>query len=357
MKVLFSVFRYHTNMVSMVKALKQGGHEVLILAVAKEPYEAEHDSLVKIIESTGQLLCQVKTVFEQFQPDAVVVRAALNEDAAPIVAREAKKRRIKCISYEQNPCYHSSPFKALYIGLSHARRQLKKGLPIMQISPRRGTAKGYRVPFRRYFHFPMCGSAKYIDRDYYPDGVVRVTAVGKLGVQRKRLDWIVDALDSIDEKVSVTLVGANDIDKYPQLRSRKYYNMLYEKSLLLRESGVLTILEDVPFREMERVYENTDVFVLPSKGEMFGISVLEAMSYGCAVICADDNGVSPCVTQDCDGLIFQSSNYKDFKDQLCDIIVDKEKIKRLGRAAVSTIRENHSCSGFLSRFVCSIRRV
>lgn len=351
MKILFSVFRYHTNMVSMVRALQDAGHEVLILVVAQEPYEDRHEGLVQFINQKAPIEPQVFSVFESYNPDAVVVRNALNEGVALVVAKVSKARKTKCVSYEQKACYVSNPLKALCIGLSHAIKQIRHGLPVVEISPKRGSDKGYPVPFRKYFLFPMTERSDVKNRSYCPDGTVRVTAIGKLGVSRKRLDWVIDALDKSNGTVKVVLAGAADLDRYPRQRNRDYYNKIYTKAYAVGQDKTIEIRENVPFSEMPKIYADTDIFVLPSRGETFGISPLEAMSYGCAVICADDNGSSPYIQHDYDGLIFKALHYFDFEKKLCALVVCKDQVRRLGQAAAGTVRKNHGYSQFVTRFM------
>lgn len=351
MKILFSVFRYHTNMVPMVRALQDAGHEVLILAVAQERYEDQQEDLVYFINQEAPIEPQVLSAFESYNPYATVVRHALNEGIAPVVAKISKTREIKCVSYEQNPCYASNPVKALYMGLSHAIKQMRNGLPVAEISPKRGSDKGYPVPFRKYFLFPMTERSGVEDKRYCPDGTVRITAIGKLGVSRKRLDWVIDALDKSNETVKVVLAGAADLDRYPQQRDRDYYNKLYTKAYAVGQDKTIEIRENVPFSEMSKIYADTDIFVLPSRSEKFGISPLEAMSYGCAVICAGDNGSSPYIQHNYDGLIFKALHYFDFEKKLWALIVCKDQVRRLGQAAAGTVRKNHGYSQFVARFM------
>lgn len=345
MNILFSVFRYHTNMYSMVLALKQAGHEVQILVVAREPYEDFQPNLVKLIDSGLSIQKQIKVVFDQFSPDLVIVRDALNEVVAPTVAKLSNYRKIKCLSYEQNPCYHKSLLGAAYLGVRHVFYQLRRGLPLQEISPKRGALSGHRIPFRKYFLFPMLSDDSRTRMSYIPNGVVRIVSVGKLGVERKRLDWVISALESSGVEYHLTLVGANDLDKYPN-RSHSYYKKLYELSRLGIAEGRIKIRENVPFDQMSSIYQNSDVFVLAARDEKFGISPLEAMSHGCAVMCANDNGSSPYLSSGVDSLVFDSSSFQDFQEKLYKLLNNGDMIISLGTNAKKAINERHNLVSF-----------
>ena len=338
-------------MYSMVMALKHAGHDVKILVIAREPYEDKQDHLVKLIDLSSAVAVQIEDVFDQFCPDLVIVRDALNEDVAPTVAKVSKHRRTKCISYEQNPCYARSFLGSIYVGIRHLLNQLRRGLPIHEISPKRGVGR-YAIPFRKYFLFPMWCNDALKSRPYIPNGVVRIVAVGKLGVERKRLDWVINALESSGIDYCLSLVGANDLDRYPN-RSACYYEMLYELSRPGIAQGRISILENVPFDQMPSIYQNSDVFILAAKGEKFGIAPLEAMSYGCAVMCANDNGSTPYLTSGLDALIFDTSSFRDFQKKLYGLLKNTDMIMSLGSMAIVTINETHSLMSF-AKFISDL---
>lgn len=349
MRILFSVFRYHTNMVPMICALQNAGHEIMLLVVAQEAYEDQLQQIPQKITLDNPLEPQISAVFDYFRPDVVVVRNALNKDVAPIVARFAKTGKTACFSYEQNPCYAQNRVKAIYKGLRHLQRQFSAGLPVFEISPKRGSSTGYRIPFRQNFQLPIKPQKDAYYRDYCPDGLVRVVAVGKLGSELKRLHWVIEALEGIDVDYRLTLVGANDVDRYPD-RSRAYYEMLYERTQHGRSGGYIEIKEDVPYSYMPFIYRNSDVFVLPAEREKFGVAPLEAMSHGCAVICTDNNGSSECLSHLHDAVIFNANLYEDFFLKLEEVLVNRRMIERLGRSASLTIRKKHSLEEFAKFF-------
>jgi glycosyltransferase involved in cell wall biosynthesis len=334
-------------MVSLVKSLVDGGHSVLILALVQEPYEDSAGDLVYLINQDLDINAQVSDVLVRYAPDSVVIREALNENVASIVSKVSKTLKIKSISYEQNPCYASNFVSALYQGVRHFLYQTKRGLPLLEMSPKRGVVNGYRVPFRKYFRFPMELNGGGDKRRYFSQGIVRIVAVGKLGVERKRLHWVVDALESSHVNYLLTLIGANDISRYPG-RSLEYYKNLYDRTSAARAIGKIRILENVPYRKMANIYEDSDIFVLPSKGEKFGISPLEAMSHGCAVLCPDDNGSTAYLTQAYDAIIFDSKDYNDFRTKLLSLSNDVNQVTELGTNALTTIKEKHSLYEFLT---------
>jgi len=89
---------------------------------------------------------------------------------------------------------------------------------------------------------------------------------------------------------------------------------------------------EVSEKEKLEAYAGSDIFSSPSHYEAFCISILEAMSQGCAVITSDEGGM-PWVVGDA-GLIFKDYDLNDFKQKIEKLVKNKkllEKFKKLGK--------------------------
>jgi glycosyltransferase involved in cell wall biosynthesis len=89
---------------------------------------------------------------------------------------------------------------------------------------------------------------------------------------------------------------------------------------------------EVSEQEKLEAYSGADIFCSPSHYEAFCISILEAMSQGCAVITSNEGGMPWVVGKE--GLIFEDYNLEDFKNKLETLVKNKKllnKYKRLGK--------------------------
>jgi len=111
--------------------------------------------------------------------------------------------------------------------------------------------------------------------------------VGRLGA-RKGLDLALRALARVDDPdLEFLIAGTGRHEEY--LRN------------LARELGIVNrvrFLGYVPDDELPVLYSSSDVFVLPSRYEGFGLVALEAMACGTPVIGADAGGISTAIRFD-----------------------------------------------------------
>lgn len=88
--------------------------------------------------------------------------------------------------------------------------------------------------------------------------------------------------------------------------------------------------------ELIRCYKKADIFVSPSTTETQGLSVLEAMSSGCAIIVANALGFRDFVKHGYNGLFFRRGDYKELAKNIILLIRRKDLRKRISLNARET---------------------
>lgn len=102
-----------------------------------------------------------------------------------------------------------------------------------------------------------------------PEGQL-IISVGQF-IYRKGYDLLLEALSNVEHSVSVIIVGGEATDEYIELCER--YN--------------LTNVRFLPFlrkRELFQIYKAADLFVLPTREDVWGLVINEAMSCGLPII-------------------------------------------------------------------------
>ena len=106
-----------------------------------------------------------------------------------------------------------------------------------------------------------------------------ILSVGRIE-PRKNFLTLLEAFINLKlyEGYKLVIVGARDLSYKP---FDDYYNCLSE---LQRES---VLMLSVPFSHLVELYRHCSLFVFPSFAEGFGIPPLEAVEYGCPLLCSN----------------------------------------------------------------------
>ena len=104
--------------------------------------------------------------------------------------------------------------------------------------------------------------------------------------------------------------------------------------------GAITLLEPQPFDRVAPVLNALDVFAFSSKGEGFGISLLEAMACGLPSVAFGRWGVKELVIDEETGLL--AGGPAEFSEKLRRLTSDSTLRERLGQAALASVEEKFS---------------
>ncbi len=86
-------------------------------------------------------------------------------------------------------------------------------------------------------------------------------------------------------------------------------------------------------------YKEFDVFVLPSKIEVFPMALLEAMSYGVPAVASNVGGIPEIVKDGENGMLFTSGNVEELAEKLEKIRNEKHTKERLSENALKSVRQ------------------
>ncbi len=136
--------------------------------------------------------------------------------------------------------------------------------------------------------------------------IERFVFVGSL-INRKYPTEIITALSQSfkDKPFDITYIGDGDDKKNIQHRFDE-----------LRCKGELTFTGRIPREEVIDYLKQSDVFVMISRGEIFGLVYLEAMALGCITIAARHEGIDGIIEDGVNGFLCEAGN----ADELASII-------------------------------------
>lgn len=346
MKVLILVSRFHPNLTEWVPAFRDTGWSIEIL-VGRESVNRVERVTPRIIPPDTIDRCRARTLAEEIRPDLVIIRS--KDKGHHYIVHEARRRGARAIYYDQRPYLRARGFTGWRRDIKKALHQLQQRYPLKGFTTTRGKGEIPRM-FRHWVRVPMPLAEDADAREYFIGGVPTVLLVGRLANQKKRHFWVIEALEAAGLPYRLLVAGAGD-DSHtaPGKRSRKHYQSL--KAILTDpyNQNRMALYEDIPHEEMPGLFNSADIFVLPSSKEMLGISVVEAMAHGCAVITSTGVGAAGYITHGEDGLIFERDNREAFQRQLRELLADQERVRSLGRKAAATIRHQHAPTSFVHR--------
>jgi glycosyltransferase involved in cell wall biosynthesis len=228
--------------------------------------------------------------------------------------------------------------------------------PRVAFTPTSGILSGEK-PLKRgnTYYIPLAVELSSLERvkDYRQDGTVKIIAVGKYqNLTKKRHDLLMRAVHGLVCKgydLSLTFVGAGRAE---DARLRYLKDLARELDL---ESRVAFRL-NIPNEKMNEVYAAHDLFVLPSRWESYGYSVLEAMANGLPVITSDRAGASDCIDNGVNGYIFESDNLASLTNAIETIIKDQEKLGKMGEASREIARHRYNPDVYHDRLMHLLRQ-
>jgi glycosyltransferase involved in cell wall biosynthesis/GT2 family glycosyltransferase len=159
------------------------------------------------------------------------------------------------------------------------------------------------------------------------DGALRILYVSRLE-SRKGTDLFLDAaaeLVKCEDNVEVLLVGRDSYTSDP----KRSYQVTFE--LAHRElADRIKFLGQVSDVELAQLFEDADIFCVPSRFESFGIVFVEAMRYGIPIVAGNTGGVPEIVVDGETGIVCEEPTSGAIGKALARLIRDPEFRRSLG---------------------------
>jgi glycosyltransferase involved in cell wall biosynthesis len=232
------------------------------------------------------------------------------DDAAAIICVGAEEQRKIAASYPGKPVIH-----------------LPNGVDLPRFAEGDGSA------FRAKFGIP-------------PDRRV-VTVVGRIDPQKNQ-KLAVEVLERLlphHADLHLVLVGHVTNDAYRA-----------DLQAMIAKSGIsdhVTLIPGLPGQGKELVdaYHGSDVFLLPSIHEPFGIVILEAWASGLPVVASRVGGIPSFVEDGRDGLLFESNNASDLAERLTEVLSDGDRAASLATSGQQKALRDYSWDSITRQLV------
>jgi FkbM family methyltransferase len=174
----------------------------------------------------------------------------------------------------------------------------------------------------------------------------RLALVGTIQAGKGQIDAInaVNELINTGKKVELLLAGGIDPEYYETIRE------------LINQYNLQTFIHIIDFQDNPYpIFKNSDLILVCSRNEAFGLVTLEAMSLGKPVI-GTNSGGTPEIIQDNDtGLLYTPGDYKELALKISELIDDPENRNRIGQKAALHAINDFSKEISVSQFLAALR--
>ncbi len=366
MKVMYIAPRFHTNQSAVVKGWIEQGDEVIfisyytaiiedysyvkpiVLGFSKWYYPIDwlyvnvikrHDpgnTAFKINHGFPPIL-RIRRVMKTEKPDLVIMR---DRTLYTIVANWFCKRYgYPTVLYNQSPLWDRPPKQDIL------HKLVRKMTPSKRMTPVIGhVSEGTQIEKDSFFvPFIVEPQMAPEEKGYFKKGKIEILTIGKFEPRKHHimLAGIVGELCREMPDIHLTIIG--------EATGRLQKEHLQEVETYIRENGLIDYVDvkiNVPRKETDEYFKNTDVFVIPSTREMASISQLEAMSFSVPVIISDKNGAACYVEDGKCGYLFRDCDREDLKEKVKKMLSDREKIKKMGSESYRQICERYTFQNY-----------
>ena len=173
-----------------------------------------------------------------------------------------------------------------------------------------------------------------VDLSLVPNGEKRkprsVISVGTLKA-RKCMDRTLEAFARLADEypdATLTIVGIGEMEE--QLRAR-----IGQLGLQSR----VTLTGGLPHEEVLRRMAQSDLFVLPSWGEGYGIVYIEAMAAGCIAVGAKDEGIADTITDGENGFLVPAGDIDETERVMRQVFAHPEAYEALRQKGMQSAHE------------------
>ncbi len=173
----------------------------------------------------------------------------------------------------------------------------------------------------------------------------KILCVGNY-VTRKGILYLIEAFSQIErQNFSLHLVGNRK-------NNSNYYHKLNNAVKKLKLTECVVFHDGADQENIKQLYEEADIFVLPSFQETFGIVFLEAMHYGLPIITTNVTAMPELVEEGKNGFLVPPADSQALAQAISKLIENPDLIKKMGEAGREKVATSYywqqTCSGFAS---------
>lgn len=170
--------------------------------------------------------------------------------------------------------------------------------------------------------------------------------VGKVEERRKPI-FCIDVYNKVKEKFPdccLVYVG-----KGPMLNQTKEYAKQ-------KNSKDIFFIDKIPQSELSGLYQESDIFLLPTRYEIFGMVLMEAMYFGTPVITYKAAGPIDVISDDIDGFTMNNFDSEIWSQKIVEAF-EKRDLKEMGKRGKDKILDEYLWTHIASKYFDEYKRI
>lgn len=153
-----------------------------------------------------------------------------------------------------------------------------------------------------------------------------ILSVGQF-IERKGFDILLNSFSSLPDDCGLYIVGGEPTKEYLDIINNKKIKNVH-------------FIDFVEKEKLKRYYMASDIFVLPTREDIWGLVINEAMASGLPVITTNRCGAGlEMITNNINGFIIETNNEEELADKMLTIIYNNDLKKEMKRNTIEIIKK------------------
>lgn len=162
--------------------------------------------------------------------------------------------------------------------------------------------------------------------------------------ERRNIPFLLETFKKVSEQIpdaGLILIGKG---------KQEYVSMCMKKIEELGIKDRVIYKESLEQKYMPAIYQACDAFLLPTRYEIFGMVLLEAMYYGLPVFTTYNGGSSTLMNKR-NGIVIDCLDVNEWSGKIVQILADKNGCREIGKNAHKTIAEGYTWDALADKFL------
>lgn len=125
-----------------------------------------------------------------------------------------------------------------------------------------------------------------------------------------------------------------------------YHQQLLHRTEELGLQHHISWQDSIPFAELQKQYEQAEVFVFPSQLEGYGMVLIEAMQHGLPIVAYDNSAMPYTITDGVNGYLAPNQDTQAFAERILRVLGNNEERKRVQQGMQQHVLHLHTEEDF-----------